>query len=254
MAITLLGIVQDILSDIDGDEVNSITDTFESEQVATIVKNTFKAMSSNRNWPQHKTALQIPSYGDVAKPTHLVVPANVTELLSLNYNKVRDGETRVRYSPVEWVDNDTFLRRVNAYNSDADNVIQVTDPSGVQLLIRNDAAPSVFTSFDDQTLVFDSYDSSVDSAIQESKTQAIAYVQVAWQHVDTYTIDLPPDAEAALFNECVSAASIKLRQTSDIKAEQNAAKQDRWLARKSWKVAGGIQYPNYGRRSAKGRR
>lgn len=251
---TLLELVQDILSDLDGDEVNSITDTFESEQIATIVKNTFQALSSNRNWPQHKKALQIPSYGDVSKPTHLVVPENVTEMKSLNYNKIKDGETRVRYLPVEWADNDDFLRRVNAYNSDADNIIQVTDPSGVQLLIRNDTAPSVYTSFDDQTLVFDSYDSEVDTAIQESKTQAIAYVFPEWEHVDSYVIDLPSDAFSALFQESVSAASIKLRQTADVKAEQTSAKQQRWLARKSWKVNGGIKYQDYGRKGIKGRR
>lgn len=250
---TLLELVQDILSDIDGDEVNSITDTFESEQVATIVKNTFQAMSSNRNWPQHKQALQIPSYGDANKPTHMVVPEDVTELILLKYNKIKDGETRVNYKDVDWVDNDTFLRKVNGYNSDADNIIQVTDPSGVQLLIRNDTAPSVYTSFDDQTLVFDSFDSAVDTALQESKTQAIAYVFPQWTHEDTYVIDLPSDAFSALLQECISAASIKLRQTSDIKAEQTSSKQQRWLARKSWKVNGGIKYPDYGRRTIKGK-
>lgn len=254
MRATLLELVQDILSDLDGDEVNSITDTFESEQIATIVKNTFFALSSNRNWPQHKSALQIPSYGDVSKPTHLVLPENVTELLSLNYNKVKDGETRLKYEPVEYKDNDTFLRKVNAYNSDESNIIQVTDPSGVQLLIRNDLAPSIYTSFDDQTIVFDSYDSAVDTAIQESKTQAIAYLFPEWSHTDTHVVDLPTEAFSALFNECVSAASIKLRQTSDVKAEQTSAKQQRWLARKSWKVNGGIQYPDYGRSSMKGKR
>jgi len=41
---TVLEIVQDILNDIDGDEVNSIDDTLESEQVAQIVKSTYDAI------------------------------------------------------------------------------------------------------------------------------------------------------------------------------------------------------------------
>lgn len=248
---TLLDLTQSILSDIDGDEANSITDTFESEQVASILKETFLSMSSNRNWPLHKQALQIPSYGDVTKPTHMKVAEEVKELLSVNYNKVRDGETRLRYESVTYKDNDTFLRKTNKENSDAANIEVVTDPSGVQLLIRNDEQPSIYTSFDDETIVFDSYDSSVDTALQESKVQAVAYIMPTWVHTDEAVIDLPDDAFSALLNEALSRASLRLRQTADQKAEQEAGRQQRWLARKGWKVGGGLSYPNYGRKGRK---
>lgn len=248
---TLLDLTQTILSDIDGDEINSIADTFESDQVARMVKESFLAMSSNRNWPSHKRVLQVPSLGDVDKPTHLKVPDDVKELKSLNYNKVRDGETRLRYEPVHYKDNDTFLRKVNRENSDADNIQIVIDPSGVQLLIRNDVPPSIYTSFDDETIVFDTFDNSVDSAIQESKTQAIAYFMPQWLHTDNYEIDLPTDAFAALLNEALSRASLRLRQEGDQKAEQETTRQQRFMSRKSWKVNGGIKYPDYGRRGRK---
>ena len=244
---TLLDLTQSILSDIDGDEVNSITDTFESEQVASIVKESFLSMSSNRNWPLHKQAIQIASYGDIALPTHMKLSDEVKELLSINYNKVKEGETRLRYEPVAYKDNDTFLRKINRENSDADNVQIVNDPSGVQLLIRSDVQPTIYTSFDDETIVFDSYNKEVDSALQESKTQAVAYVMPTWTHTDDGVIDLPDDAFSALLNEALSRASFRLRQTADQKAEQEVGRQQRWLSRKSWKVSGGIVYPNYGR-------
>lgn len=41
---TLLEMVQDILSEMDSDEVNSINDTVEAEQVATIIKNCYLAL------------------------------------------------------------------------------------------------------------------------------------------------------------------------------------------------------------------
>jgi hypothetical protein len=34
---------------------------------------------------------------------------------------------------------------------------------------------------------------------------------------------------------------------ADQKAEQESGRQNKWLARKARRVAGGIQYPNYGR-------
>ena len=251
---TLLDLTQSILSDLDGDEVNTIEDTFESEQVATIVKESFLSLSSNRNWPLHKSAIQVPSLGDVEKPTHMKLSEGVKELLSLNYNKRKDGETRLRYEQIIYKDNDTFLRKVNKENSDASNIQIVSDPSGVQLLIRNDTHPTIFTSFDDETIVFDSFDSSVETALQESKTQGIAYMMPVWVHTDEAIIDLPEDAFSALLNEALSRASLRLRQTADQKAEQEAGRQQRWLARKSWKVQGGISYPNYGRSGRKLRR
>ena len=51
MKMNLLEITQDILNDMDGDEVNSIDDTFESAQIAQIIKSTYYAIISNRNWP-----------------------------------------------------------------------------------------------------------------------------------------------------------------------------------------------------------
>ncbi len=248
---TLLDLTQSILSDIDGDEVNSIVDTFESEQVASMIKESFLSMSSNRNWPLHKQAIQIPSLGDVTKPTHMKPAEEMKELLSLNYNKVRENETRLRYEPILYKDNDVFLRRINQENSDEANIQIVIDPSGVQLLIRNDTQPSIYTSFDDETIVFDSYDSSVEAALQESKTQAVAYVMPVWVHADDAIIDLPTDAFSALLNEALSRASLRLRQTADQKAEQETTRQQRWMARKSWKIKGGIVYPDYGRRSRK---
>ena len=50
MKYTLLAIVQEILSDMDSDEVNSIDDTVESQQVASIVRSAYMAIMSNRNW------------------------------------------------------------------------------------------------------------------------------------------------------------------------------------------------------------
>lgn len=253
MKLTLLELVQDILSDMDSDECNSIDDTVESQQVAQIVKSTYQAMMSNRNWPHTRRLVEIEPSGDDAKPTHMIVQESIKELISINYNKARAGETRKRYEPIKWLEPDDFLRVTNRRNSDADNIDIIIDDSGVELLIRNDLGPCYFTSFDDTTLVFDSYDKEVDDTLQGNKTQARAYVMPEWVHLDDAIPDLPEEAFTALLEEAKSRAMLKLKQTQDAKAEQEARRQQAWLSRKSWRVAGGIQYPSYGRGSpAKG--
>lgn len=244
---TLLEITQDILNDISGDFVNSIDDTEESQQVAQIVKSTYLAMMSNRNWPHQKKSVALTSYGDSSYPVHMVVVEDIKELVFLNYNKIKTGETRKRYEKVTWEEPDKFLFRTNQENNDATNVDVILDPSGIELLIRNDVAPTYYTSFDDETLVFNSYDSSVDTTLQASKFQAQAYVMPSWTHTDAAIPDLPSEAFTALLEESKSRASLKLVKEPDQKAEQEAVRQHRWLSRKAWQVEGGIIYPNYGR-------
>lgn len=251
MKMTLLDIVIDIMSDMDSDVVNSIDDTDESRQVAQIIKSTYYAMMSNRNWPHLKRAVQINSSGDPSLPTHMTLQDEVTELTFINYNKVKTGETRKRYTPMRWLYPDEFLRKINALNNDADNIDVIIDPTGVELNIYNDRGPTHYTSFDDETLVFNSYDSDVEVTLQSSKVQAQAYMAPMWAHLDAFIPDLPDEAFTALLEEAKSKCMFKLKQTKDVKAEQEASRQQRWLSRKAWRVNGGVRYPNYGRKSIK---
>jgi hypothetical protein len=254
MKYTLLEIVQEILSDMDSDEVNSISDTAESEQIAVIVKSTFNAMMVNRDWPHTRKLVSFLASGTTALPTHLKLKSGVKRMITVTYNKVKQGETRKQYLPVKYLEPDAFLRRQNTLNSDQSNVDIITDPTGVELLIRNDISPEYYTSFDDSFMVFDSYDSEVDSTLQESKVQAMAYVLPTWVHTDTSVPDLPDDAFPLLVEESKAKSQFKLRQFVDSKAEIEAGRQNRWLSRKARKIEGGIKYPDYGRNGRKGGR
>lgn len=246
--LTLLDMVQEILSDMDSDEVNSIDDTVESEQVATIVKSTYFAMMSNRNWPHLRRSIQLQASGDSSKPTHMKVQDEVKELCFINYNKAKSGETKRRYSEITYLEPDQFIHKTNQENSDSSEVEIIVDYGGIELLVRNDKAPTYYTSFDDENLVFDSYDSVVDSTLQQSKVQSQAYVIPSWTTSDSFIPDLPDEAFTALVEEAKSKAQFKLRSVVDEKSEQEAARQQRWLSRKARRVNNGIKYPDYGRK------
>ena len=244
---TLLDMTQEIQSDLDLDEIESIDDTMESEQIVVILKSTYYAMMSNRDWPHLRRSIQIEPYSDVTKPTHMKIHDEIKELCFLNYNKANATDTRKNYSEVKYLQPDEFIHKTNQNDSSQANVTEVVDPGGIDLFVRNDTAPTYYTSFDDSTLIFDSYDSAVDSSLQESKVQAQAYVVPAWSSADDFIPDLPDDAFTALVEESKSKASLRLRHVADQKAEQESGRQNKWLARKARRVAGGIQYPNYGR-------
>lgn len=248
---TVLEIVQKVLSDIGGDEVNSIDDTVESEQVAQILQNEFDAMVRSREWLSDRTLLKLEPYSDNSLPTHMKAPSNVQKMLTINYDKRALGETRSRYSEVMWAEPDDFLTMCNRRNADASEIVEVTDPSGVVLLIKNNAPPKYYTSFDDSTIVFDSYDVEVDDSLQSSKTQCMAFVTPTLTLTDNAVPKLPEEAMSALLNTVISSASIKLRQQADVVAERHSQRQNRLLSQKQWKVHPNRIYPDYGRRGVK---
>src|SRR3546814_1682508 len=86
-------------------------------------------------------------------------------------------------------------------NTQANYTTVIDPPTLTNLTIRTDAAPTYFTSFDDKTLIFDSYDSAADSTLQKSKVQVYAYTIPAWVHADDAIPDLPEMAFYLLVEE-----------------------------------------------------
>lgn len=246
---SLLEIVQDILNDLDSDAVNSIDDTVEAQQVASIVRQCFEEMTSNRNWRHTRALVQLEHAGSLSKPNYLLLPERLKELVSFNYDKRKEDETKVVLQEVKYKHPDEFLRYVSSRNSTLDNVSEIVDFSGTTLLILNNTAPTYWTSFDDKYIVTDSYDKTVDDTLKKSKTQCIAYLSPEWSHTNSAIPDLPEEAFAALREEAKSTAFYTLKQMANEKAEQKAGRQQRWLSRKAWRANGGVRYQDFGRKA-----
>lgn len=249
MKLTLLEIVQFILNDMDGDEVNSVNDTIESQQVANIVKQTYLEMIANRNWPHMGTAFNCDSYTDTDYPTFLTLPENIKELKWIKYNKRTSTDTKDKYESLKYKQPEDFFDFCSARDSSATNV-QIVNYNGVKINIRTDQAPQFWTSFDDNVIICDSFDSDVDTVLQTGKNSCWGVKNPTWSGTDTSIPDLPAEAFPALVEEAKSTAFYVLRQTSNEKAEQKATRQQRWLSRKAWRTKGGVRYPDYGRRKA----
>lgn len=249
---TLLEMVQDILNDLDSDEVNSIDDTVEATQIAQILKTTYFELSASRNWAHQKGLIKLQSSGTTARPTHMTLTDEVKELNFIKYNKQNAGETRKRYLEVHYKTPEEFLRICNDRNNDNSNIDVISDESAsVDLLIMNDKQPDYWTSFDDENIVFDSYDVVVESTLQQNNVQAHGVLNPVWVMSDTHTPDMPEEAFPGYLAEAKSVAFYVLKQMINEKSEQQSTRQRRWLSRKNWRAKGGIQYYNYGRKSTK---
>lgn len=245
---TLLEIVQDILNDLESDEVNSINDTVEALQIAQIVRSTYEALISGRDWPHLNELFQLDS-GTVAKPTHMKLPETILNISWVKYNKRRVSDTKDKVLEVEYKTPEDFLTILEERDSSASNVTVVTDDSGISLNIVNNFPPSYYTTFDNEYLVFDSFDSALETNLQNSKTSCYGQRDPTFTVTDGFIPDLPVQMFPYLQNEAKSTAFLVLKQMPNQKAEQYSVTQRRRMSQEAWRVKNGITYPNYGRKS-----
>lgn len=250
--LTLLDMTQRILSSMDSDPVDSHTDTIESESVAYVIRDTYYDLINNINVPEHRKLVTLTALADATQPTTMQIPAAVRRIEEVRYNTVASGDTAKAYSVMGYMEPQDFLHGALMLNSDDSTVTAVTVGGG-EVLIRNDEAPTHYTSFDDDYIIFNSFDSAVDSTLQSSKFIVWAIEEPTFTMSDTFTPDLDVNLFPHLLNEAKSTAHIELNQQANPKAEQNALRQKiRWQSDKH-NVASSIDNsygrPNYGRKS-----
>lgn len=249
--LSLLDMVQDILSDTDSDEVNSITDTTESEQVAQIIKTTYEDMMVTKYMPHLKGLMQLDSTNS-STPSHMKMPEDVMELVMLNYDIHTATQTDTKYNEMIYKEAVDFIIYTNARNTNNSTVDLITDFSGAKLKIVNNTAPQYWTSFDDEYIVFDSYDSALETNLQNSKTQLIAYQEPSLTLDDATIPDLPSEAFPHLLSEAKKHCMAKLQQveitdTAYREEVKRSKKQASFLQRKKWRSHKQSTYPSYGR-------
>lgn len=242
---TLLQIVQDILSDLDSESVNSISDTVEAQQVASIVEKVFYQIIATRKVPEHAELLKLTALSDSNYPTHFYYPDNVKEISWVTYDVSDDNS--FEYREIQWVDPIDFLNRTDSIS---ENYTIVSDKNGgTKMRIRNNSMPTFYTSFDDEYIVFDAHDSSIDATLQASKVRAYG---IKYPIFDKSDDDYIPDIDATFFPyllaESTSTAQSLLKGGSDPKIEQAARRQKSWIQNDLYKTSGrDKRFNNYGR-------
>ena len=203
--------VQSILSDMDSENVNSISDSDEAGQIASVVKDTFYNITSARKIPENERLIQLTALSDSNKPTHFRYPDNVREISLFEYN---DSEVR-------WKDPVDFLNSMPTFGSDG--AIAVLDPiSGSTLYVRDDKDPSFYTSFDDKYIICDSYDSLVDTTLQSSKSRCWGTQHPTFTMSDDFIPELDDVLFPYLLAEAKSVCFSIFKSGSDPKIEQTA--------------------------------
>lgn len=211
---TLLEVVQTYLTYIDGFEVDSIYDSVEARQAAQICLHVLDTVLDKDRDLQYKTVIRtLDTIGDNTKPTLMRIPQEVMRIHdSLVYYNT--AETGVLFEPVQYVDPKYFLDITNSVPSTLENA-EVITVNGAQIVVLNNRHPLHFTTFDDQILVFDSYNKNVDTVLQPSKTKVISSEKTEFVLSDNFVIPLPERMLSGYVDTCINECIVALRATQN---------------------------------------
>jgi len=239
MKSTLLQVVQSILSDMDSENVNSISDTTEALQIASVVEDTYFNIIAARDIPEHNKLIALVSLSDNARPTHFTYPARTKELIRLDYNigtaSSQDYREIVYVSPLEFIDR----------MSETDLKVTTVDQS-MELFVGNDTDPSYYTSFNDNHIIMNSYDVSVEAHLAANKTRAFCSIYPTFSQTDSFAIDLDQTLMPLLLAEAKSTCMSLFKGGSDPKVEQSARRLKSYVQNDQYKSNQSARN-NYGR-------
>lgn len=256
MKMSLIEMVQSIMSDMDSDEVTAISDTTESTQVASIIRDVFFQMVANTVIPEHKSLGQLDN-ADTDSLVFLKIPDTVKRIEWIKYNKLTVDQTDNQWGTLKYLEPETFLHTIMTRPSSEDTTVSVTDPdSGVVLdMIRNDTAPTYWTSFDDEYICFDSYDAAVDAVgLDGTKTMCWVTNIPQWSTDDEAVPDVDDNLFPMFLAEAKATCFALLKGQAVGKIEKQARNQkiyasnDKHRTLQTEKESTGSTGPNYGRR------
>jgi len=225
MKVTLLKIVQDILSAMDSDEVNSIGDTVESRQVATVVETVYNNIVARTEFPEQHELVELKASGDPAKPNLMYVPNSLDNVEWVKYNSLT---TDKGFSDLKFLPTTEFLERMyslgRTYRDDPEvqSYSYMKDDNSIEIYYKNNVDPSYFTFIHGVGVLFDAVDTTVADTLM--KTRALAYGRRSFSF--DLSDDFVPPLDSLHFNilyqEAKALAFAELKQTSHAIAERNA--------------------------------
>lgn len=245
---TLLDVVQRVLDAMNHDSVNTINATVEARQIAEEARVTYYDLMDRDDWPHLMQYIQLEGLSNLEKPNWMKIPIDVVRIEDIRYEVTQEGQTQRRFKEIYYLTPEEFLDHTFCRNSDESNIITVKNPNKIDMFIQNNKAAEYWTSFDDEHIIFDSYDSVVDTTMHGAKSLAYAKVIPGWKSEDTFVPDMPEQMFSVYLAEVTAAAFLYWKQGPSPKDEQRASRGISRLRKDARKIDEHQEKARYGRR------
>jgi hypothetical protein len=247
---TLLEIVQDILSSIQGDSVTDISDTQQSTDVANIVRQNFYEIAATLKLPEHYTLFELTETSS-STPVQMTKPASIITIDWIKY----DTEDDIGYTEPKFIPFKEFLEMMEPLSTDYGEVDSFNfsmNSETFPLKYFNDRNPSYYTTPDQETLIFDGVDTSIESFLRKTKTECFGLKENSWTHTNAGVPPLDQKYSNLLFQQSKAQCFAELKQTENPRAQRSEKRAQLSVQRRPNAIDNPKQeywtkYPNYGR-------
>ena len=248
---TILQLVQEIGEGIDTDEIDSLNETEEVVRIVNILEQTLKEVLDRKTWEFMKgkvRQLDVRLAGSTELNT-LLIPSDVTRITCLRYKDDNGKFYDVTYMPAC-----DFIAMMQARTATEADITAITNSDGVELNVRTTVPPQNWTSFDEEVITFDSYNSTTGTGNLIADSVIIADVMPVTDFTDPIAVlNIPERMETLVFNEALVTCNYRLRQTADPRADRVARRQNISLRENEHITKKDKQVKTYGRRTRSGR-
>lgn len=247
---TVLELVQGILSESNGDSVNSIADTIEATDVAYTLKQVYLEMVDQYSLPSTERLAALTALSDLALPNVMKIPDASWNIKWIKYDVREDVADDKHYVDIQWMEPHAFIEMLASNpNTDTTNYQVILWTADVPFVINKYKAPNFWTSFDDKYIVFDSYDVDVDNTLQASKSMCLAETRPTFTESDAFVPELPENLENLLYIKALNRYTATRNRELNPKTNQQEDRMTVRAQRNKWRQ--GKQHytgPDYGRR------
>jgi hypothetical protein len=213
---TLIETINDVLRATKSFPVATWNDTDESRNVAYIVRRQLNQLIKKYpDAPSLKKIRELVAFADASFPTSFNIPDRVEDIYWIKY--LQDSQ----YKEVHYMEPKVFIDRADMEDTTATNV-QTIVINSVEVPIFNDRYPKYWTTFDNSVIIMDGFKSSVDTTLQESKSQAYVREKYEFAFENTYELPLDERLHSVLLEECISSAYVEFKGSVNPKAEAQA--------------------------------
>lgn len=229
--------------------MNSINDTVESEQVARIVQSEFYMIADEFDIKHHDTLRKLEAT-DASTPTLMTRPEGFHGIEWIKYSQLTTFLGDQNYQTVCYMEPLKFLEYVSGRTVSDTNVEEMTLPDSTHIIpIRNDKNPQYWTILEGyDTIVFDSYDNTLDANLQQSKSLARGTQHPTLTIADASVPDLPESQMVLLrnrsramyfdlFKDGVTKEIDKRQRNSEVRAQRK-----KYITRKIQERRTGLDY------------